>query len=81
MSTQETIDLRGLQVQPAPATATLAANALQARYTLPPIEELTDSPEEIGEKQARIRNLPASETPSFWRITISGRRCRRWPIA
>jgi quinolinate synthase len=57
MSTQETIDLRGLQVQPAPATAGLAVEALQARYTLPPIEELTDSPEEIGGKQARIREL------------------------
>jgi quinolinate synthase len=57
MSTQETICLRGLQVQPAPATSTLAIDALAARYTLPPIEELTDSPEEIGGKQARIREL------------------------
>ena len=57
MSTQETIYLRGLQIQPAPAGATLAAEALQARYTLPVIQELTDSAEEIGEKQARVREL------------------------
>ena len=56
MSTQDSVYLRGLQAQPAPA-ATLAADALQARYTLPVIEELTDSPAEICEKQARVREL------------------------
>jgi len=45
MSTQDSI------------AATLAVDALQARYTLPVIEELTDSAEEIGEKQARVREL------------------------
>ena len=38
-------------------TATLSTDALQARYTLPPIEELTDSPEEICRKQERVRTL------------------------
>ena len=70
MSTQDSIYLRGLpfaaqdkQVQPMPGTTNLAADAchgeqaFQARYTLPVIEEMTDSAEEISEKQARIREL------------------------
>jgi quinolinate synthase len=40
-----------------PVPATFATDALQARYTLPPIEELTDSPEEIRQKQERVREL------------------------
>ena len=40
-------------------TANLAADALQARYTLPVIEELTDTAEEIERKQARVRELAA----------------------
>jgi quinolinate synthase len=38
-------------------TATLATDALQARYALPSIEEITDNPEEIREKQERVRKL------------------------
>ena len=43
--------------RPDPITATLSTDALQARYALPPIEELTDSPEEICQKQKRVRKL------------------------
>jgi quinolinate synthase len=38
-------------------TETIAADALQARYTLPVIEEITDSAEELRKKQERVREL------------------------
>ena len=36
---------------------TAVVDALAARYELPPIEEITDTPQEIEEKQQRIRQL------------------------
>jgi quinolinate synthase len=58
MSSQETTHLNGLPfVQPAPVTETAAADGFEARYTLPAIEEVTDTAEEILEKQKRVREL------------------------
>jgi quinolinate synthase len=38
-------------------TTAVISEGLESRYTLPPVEEMTDTAEEVREKQARIREL------------------------
>lgn len=52
-------------------------DSFEGRYTLPIIETVEDTAEEIRRKQERVRALCTERNAVCSRTTISGRRCRK----